>query len=1060
MIMNPRGSAFDRVRGGGRGVRCAAVVALLVLGVGREASAQLDPLLLIKRKNAEPNLLIAVDTSARMQSDAENLYRDPTVYNRIPAPFEESLGMSVLTSTVRQYRRKFANLAVTDPAINPNEKYEATRITVTTDLDGTAFTEFDKLTRLGVARTALTEAIARNVSAARFGLLKMRQRNARIAVPTETVKVTDPGQQIADAGNNGKWFATTTTADSTNATADPASAVVIQPDSGVVGGLTANQRIIGRLSLPVGAANALTPAGRESAFVVDAPIDNMLDDLRTEAQRLLGLDANTVCRNTVAVLVVGGGEGSTSGEDPAAKASQFLNVLGHRVPVYVIAIAPNPADVGPLTAIATNSGGVFTEITAAMINATTPGQPVPELVRAVNLAVQHAYASQTDLDTAPSVNLPTGPYTEFQVTSPIVGTVDLHNAPTLDPMQPNITDGRIENDGQVIPQRSNVLITTGFRLPGFEGRLRAYRMYRPVSDSTAKSGFKFVADGTRLWESRVPDAARRNIYTALPDGTIVPFRVESAGVLSEYLQATDVPGLIDFVRNQPLGAILSSTPALMDPPSLDPPPDATYPGFADENKNRRALVWVAANDGMIHALDARLGVEVWAFIPFNLLPKLKTLRSGQPVGDFRYFVDSSPKIADVKVAGRWRTFLIMGEGAGGTFYQTFDVTLDDIDSAVTPTDNNIDVVLGYFARPDSVELQWTFPRYSSFDWRLAPWGDIAASAPLVEKTVGETWSDPAVGQIENAGGRFAVLTGSGFFKHSSQLAANRGGTVAGTTFYLLDIETGSVFDSRNIGSDGNAETVDNCAVANNCEQLKNALQADPVATGPTNSRFINKVYVGDLDGRLWRFDIRNNLANIPTIVAATNLLAGNSSPAGPAHPMFASMATVNVGGTRQYLFQGTGSDLLPTNGVNEAYKLLIVLDNGPSGTATALSLLSTDGVNGDEQVTFAPAVAGDIVFFTTTTTYPAEPCRVPTGTLYAITFIGGPAYDTNNDGRATNTDSTKVKTTTGRATAPFIADQHLVFGAGNKVEMFGDPNDFNNGVGQVGVRILSWREVR
>ena len=32
--------------------------------------------------------------------------------------------------------------------------------------------------------------------------------------------------------------------------------------------------------------------------------------------------------------------------------------------------------------------------------------------------------------------------------------------------------------------------------------------------------------------------------------------------------------------------------------------------------------------------------------------------------------------------------------------------------------------------------------------------------------------------------------------------------------------------------------------------------------------------------------------------------------------------------------------------------------------------------------------------------------------------------------------------------------------AGNKLEMFGDPDDYDNGVGQVGVRILSWREVR
>jgi hypothetical protein len=86
---------------------------------------------------------------------------------------------------------------------------------------------------------------------------------------------------------------------------------------------------------------------------------------------------------------------------------------------------------------------------------------------------------------------------------------------------------------------------------------------------------------------------------------------------------------------------------------------------------------------------------------------------------------------------------------------------------------------------------------------------------------------------------------------------------------------------------------------------------------------------------------------------------------------------------------------------------------------------------------------------------------MPNANLYAFTFIGGPAYDTTNDGRVTTADSTKIRTTTGaRASAPFIVDQHLVFATGNQIEMFGDPTDFNNGVGQVGVRILSWREVR
>jgi hypothetical protein len=78
-----------------------------------------------------------------------------------------------------------------------------------------------------------------------------------------------------------------------------------------------------------------------------------------------------------------------------------------------------------------------------------------------------------------------------------------------------------------------------------------------------------------------------------------------------------------------------------------------------------------------------------------------------------------------------------------------------------------------------------------------------------------------------------------------------------------------------------------------------------------------------------------------------------------------------------------------------------------------------------------------------------------------LTFNGGAAYDTNNDGRFSSQDEVLVTTITGkRATAPFIVDQHLLFGSGKNVSMFGNKDDFNNGVGQAGVRILSWREVR
>ena len=80
------------------------------------------------------------------------------------------------------------------------------------------------------------------------------------------------------------------------------------------------------------------------------------------------------------------------------------------MPIYVVALAPAAADVAALQAVATNSGGQYFEITKAMIDATTAGEPVPEVVRAVNIAVQHAFVPSTDFNTAPTPALPFGPY--------------------------------------------------------------------------------------------------------------------------------------------------------------------------------------------------------------------------------------------------------------------------------------------------------------------------------------------------------------------------------------------------------------------------------------------------------------------------------------------------------------------------------------------------------------------------------------------------------------------------------------------------------------------------
>ena len=84
---------------------------------------------------------------------------------------------------------------------------------------------------------------------------------------------------------------------------------------------------------------------------------------------------------------------------------------------------------------------------------------------------------------------------------------------------------------------------------------------------------------------------------------------------------------------------------------------------------------------------------------------------------FDYFVDSSPKIAEVKLNGAWKTLLLIGQGPGGTFYQAFDVT--EAGMGVDPVDDGLTAVsamLDQFDTPDeSIAFKWAFPNYGNFD---------------------------------------------------------------------------------------------------------------------------------------------------------------------------------------------------------------------------------------------------------------------------------------------------------------------------------------------------------
>ena len=109
----------------------------------------------------------------------------------------------------------------------------------------------------------------------------------------------------------GKWNIARPTVGATNngaVAAPPASgAALVQASSA-----TANADVLTVLakdtrSAQSGSLRGLLPAGNDDVSTVDAPVKHLLDDAKAEAARLMAINNDPTCRNTVAILVVGGG---------------------------------------------------------------------------------------------------------------------------------------------------------------------------------------------------------------------------------------------------------------------------------------------------------------------------------------------------------------------------------------------------------------------------------------------------------------------------------------------------------------------------------------------------------------------------------------------------------------------------------------------------------------------------------------------------------------------------------------------------------------------------------
>jgi type IV pilus assembly protein PilY1 len=207
---------------------------------------------------------------------------------------------------------------------------------------------------------------------------------------------------------------------------------------------------------------------------------------------------------------------------------------------------------------------------------------------------------------------------------------------------------------------------------------------------------------TALWEAGQLLSSRntsRRIFTGL-GSTKYDFTAGTAPLLKTAMNvATDamaadlinwgrgdyVAGLRDR-RGWILGDIVHSTPVVVGPPS-DFVVEESYQSFQSNNHIRRKMVYVGANDGMMHGFDATDGNEIWAFVPEFALPAFEVMADSFYC--HKYTNDQTVSVKDVLIGGEWRTVLLGGGREGGAEIYALDITDPDEPSLLwqSPLDN-------------------------------------------------------------------------------------------------------------------------------------------------------------------------------------------------------------------------------------------------------------------------------------------------------------------------------------------------------------------------------------
>jgi type IV pilus assembly protein PilY1 len=239
----------------------------------------------------------------------------------------------------------------------------------------------------------------------------------------------------------------------------------------------------------------------------------------------------------------------------------------------------------------------------------------------------------------------------------------------------------------------------------------------------------------------------------------------------EFIRGKD-PGSNDN-RSNMLGDIVHSSPVFND-----------------------GVVYVGANDGMLHAFKANDGSELFAYVPNLVFDHLADL--ADPAYEHRFYVDQTPFVKKgerLLASSGVQTILVGGLGKGGMGYFALDIT------------NPLAM--------SKYKVLWEFPRESD--------------VPADKDDMGYSFGSAVVVQSYSQIYPWIVILANGYNSANGN-----------SVLFILDAKTGGLIRKIQAGAGPD-----------------NGLSS-PIAIDVDFDDIVDFVYAGDLLGNLWKFDLTSD----------------------------------------------------------------------------------------------------------------------------------------------------------------------------------------------------------